>query len=502
MDKKPYYIELTEKDIDTISFVGFRYCWSDCLDGIALFSGKNELTEAEAWTIKEAMDKDTEGNHSLFPMLTRLRLSMLNCYAFMNQLYDIIYFDVLSCFCRCRCFLRLASHYIHSFTYQKGEVMKKNDETTRIVKAIKKTIPKNCTLPILENVLLTGENCIATDLNISVSIPFRSIPCVFPARDFCDVLTEHGRAFQIATNKERKIFVTAGNEKLTVAGEDAECFPVVNMIKGETVGTLSDADFQSLQTAAHFIDNEKNGRISMQHILWHQHCVGTCGKRLYWKKSDCVPFFPFSFCRKHSNCLPFSAFLGMYRLSGKTRQSRQAKFKNLFLLTATAFSSLKLFALKCSRDTIKSSLPITKNGLQSTKGIDCRRVKTKVCPGNNKQVRFSLNEKSIVSAEDIDFGREFSVKISGKYEGEPLEIGFNADILTSILKQSPAETTTILIDKANRGVIIDNNFLLMPGKIKLVTHSRIILAGYPGLFFFLPRKSAQKTHTKSAEPTR
>ena len=69
MDKKPYYIELTEKDIDTISFVGFRYCWSNCLDGIALFSGKNELTEAEAWTIKEAMDEDTEGNHSLFPML-------------------------------------------------------------------------------------------------------------------------------------------------------------------------------------------------------------------------------------------------------------------------------------------------------------------------------------------------------------------------------------------------------------------------------------------------
>ena len=48
---------------------------------------------------------------------------MLNCYAFMNQLYDIIYFDVLSCFCRRPCFLRLVSHYIHSFTYQKGEVV-------------------------------------------------------------------------------------------------------------------------------------------------------------------------------------------------------------------------------------------------------------------------------------------------------------------------------------------------------------------------------------------
>jgi hypothetical protein len=62
-----YKLRLTEEEIETIGFVGGRYCWSDSL--LALDVGENVLAEHEAWAIKEAIEADMEGGHDAFPML-------------------------------------------------------------------------------------------------------------------------------------------------------------------------------------------------------------------------------------------------------------------------------------------------------------------------------------------------------------------------------------------------------------------------------------------------
>ena len=70
-----YKIELTAEDIDTLNFVGGRYAWSDALLrlGPCVEEGETytvlELSEAEAWTLQEAFESDTEGGHRMFPML-------------------------------------------------------------------------------------------------------------------------------------------------------------------------------------------------------------------------------------------------------------------------------------------------------------------------------------------------------------------------------------------------------------------------------------------------
>lgn len=62
-----YRLNLTDSDVDTIAFVGTRYGWSSAL--LSLNAGENILQEHEAWAIVEAMDEDTQGGHSYFPML-------------------------------------------------------------------------------------------------------------------------------------------------------------------------------------------------------------------------------------------------------------------------------------------------------------------------------------------------------------------------------------------------------------------------------------------------
>jgi hypothetical protein len=79
-----YRIALSQEDVETIAFVGFRYCWSDALS--ALEPGENELTEPEAWSIKEAIDRDTEGGHLPLPMLDPRSALYKRLFAFWNSI--------------------------------------------------------------------------------------------------------------------------------------------------------------------------------------------------------------------------------------------------------------------------------------------------------------------------------------------------------------------------------------------------------------------------------
>jgi len=73
--KAAYTLVLTQDDIDSIHFVGKRYCWSDALwshcrdlddDETELVIG---LQEHEAWALNDAFKSDTKGGHQMFPML-------------------------------------------------------------------------------------------------------------------------------------------------------------------------------------------------------------------------------------------------------------------------------------------------------------------------------------------------------------------------------------------------------------------------------------------------
>lgn len=63
-----YNLHLTDDDIRTIDFVGYRYAWSSWLQDNCQ-TGDNELPEHVAWELQEAFESDTNGGHSMFPML-------------------------------------------------------------------------------------------------------------------------------------------------------------------------------------------------------------------------------------------------------------------------------------------------------------------------------------------------------------------------------------------------------------------------------------------------
>lgn len=68
-DAGGYHLFLTPEEMRDIAFVGGRYCWSEALLANCE-AGENAIPEPVAWELAEAFERDTEGGHSPFPMLS------------------------------------------------------------------------------------------------------------------------------------------------------------------------------------------------------------------------------------------------------------------------------------------------------------------------------------------------------------------------------------------------------------------------------------------------
>jgi hypothetical protein len=91
MLQKPYNIDLTDDEAETIDFVGYRYEWSSALQNLLSFDEDGNvlpvrLTESEAWNLRDAFELDTEGGHSFFPMLDPSSELARKLHAFMERI--------------------------------------------------------------------------------------------------------------------------------------------------------------------------------------------------------------------------------------------------------------------------------------------------------------------------------------------------------------------------------------------------------------------------------
>ncbi len=62
-----------------------------------------------------------------------------------------------------------------------------------------------------------------------------------------------------------------------------------------------------------------------------------------------------------------------------------------------------------------------------------------------------------ISAEDLDFANEANERLTCSYEGEDMEIGFNAKFLIEMLEHLEADEVTLKLSAPNKaGLIVPN----------------------------------------------
>jgi DNA polymerase III subunit beta len=77
------------------------------------------------------------------------------------------------------------------------------------------------------------------------------------------------------------------------------------------------------------------------------------------------------------------------------------------------------------------------------------------------QVRLSLNGKNKISAEDLDFSNEYCAEVGGSYIGEPIEIGFNGELLRDTINSFGDEFTLEMSAPNKVAVIREGNSLAL-----------------------------------------
>jgi len=71
------------------------------------------------------------------------------------------------------------------------------------------------------------------------------------------------------------------------------------------------------------------------------------------------------------------------------------------------------------------------------------------------QVKFNIAGSEIqISAEDLDFSNEANERLTCEYEGEDLEIGFNARFLIEMLSNLDSEMIKIEMSESNKAGLI------------------------------------------------
>jgi DNA polymerase-3 subunit beta len=75
------------------------------------------------------------------------------------------------------------------------------------------------------------------------------------------------------------------------------------------------------------------------------------------------------------------------------------------------------------------------------------------------QVRLKINGSELnISSEDIDFANEAHERLSCQYDGEDIEIGFNARFLIEMLKNLSCEEVMLEMSTPNRaGLLLPQN---------------------------------------------
>lgn len=356
---------------------------------------------------------------------------------------------------------------------------------------VSKVINKNSVLPVLEDYLFEVSHTpaghvltvIATDLENSISV---SVKCesesVFsfavPAIQLKIVEKLENEDLTFAyDNNTFSISVTGQNDKMKITGENPLDFPIVPKFDcTEFLGTVKSEFYPALKIMQKYVGKDdlrpamtgvffeasKDGyRLTATdaHVLKHKHQAGEFVIMDETAKNNAI--LPAKFCK---------LLAGFDNAENTTIAKTE---HNIF--ACLDFEAGKYKAVLVGR-SIEASYPDYKAVTPQNNPIEvCAQIKPllklidKAAMYANKttyQGIFSINGDIKISSQDLDFCHEYSGKIEHLgHNGENIEVGFNLQFVSKILKDLDTDCTTLELSTPTRaGVFRELNgyTLIMP----------------------------------------
>jgi DNA polymerase-3 subunit beta len=333
--------------------------------------------------------------------------------------------------------------------------------------AVANAVPSKTTLPVLANILVEaledGIRLSGTDLDIAVStvVPAEvdaEGAVTLPARKLVEIVRElPTAAIRIAAAGEQRVNLECARSRFKLLGIPRDEFPTFPAVKFEGGWTIASGDLQKLIGHVAFAASTEESRPILNGVLWElrkdqMRMVATNGHRL--ARMDVAVS---GGAEPGDFIVPPKALDQIRRLFGVADEIEIARSENhlgfrcgqTYVYTRLIEGPYPNYEQVIPRDNDRVAV-LDKQAFTST----LRRVGV-VASDQTHRVRLGFsggNVKFTVSTPDLGEAQD---EMAVSYDGEPLEIGFNANYLLEILKYIPTDEVRVTMKAPERAATLE-----------------------------------------------
>ena len=332
--------------------------------------------------------------------------------------------------------------------------------------AVTPAVPGKTTLPVLANLLVQttdkGIRISGTDLDIAVSTEVTAdVEAVgaitIPARKLSEIARELPPApVKISATGDQRITLECGRSKFKLLGLPKSEFPSFPAVQFDKAVRIPSGDLQRLIQHTAFAASTEESRPILNGVLWElrsdaMRMVATNGHRL--AKME----VPVSGGQKADLIIPPKALDQIRRLFAAEEELEVAQGEN-HLGFRSPFTSVFTRLIEGPYPGYEQVIPkdndkhaiLDKAAFTST----LRRMSV-VASDQTHRIRLSFNAgmlKFAVSTPDLGEAQD---ELPIRYDGDPLDIGFNAAYLLEILRQMPTDEVRMTFRAPERASTIE-----------------------------------------------
>jgi DNA polymerase-3 subunit beta len=333
--------------------------------------------------------------------------------------------------------------------------------------AVASTVPTRTTLPVLSNILVEatadGVRLAGTDLDIAVStvVPAEiqaEGAVTLPAKKLVEIVRELPSAgIHFSSSGEQRVTLECGPSRFKLLGIARDEFPSFPTVSFDDAWKMTSGDIQNLINHVAFAASTEESRPILNGVLWEMRedrmrMVATNGHRL--AKMD----IPVSGGSAAADLIvPPKALEQIRKLFGPADEIEVARSDNhlgfragsTLIFTRLIEGPYPNYEQVIPRDNDKA-VTVDRRALAAA----IRRVGI-VASDQTHRVRLSFSSglvKFSVSTPDLGEAQD---EIQATYDGEPLDIGFNATYLLELLKFMPTDEVRFTLKAPERAATME-----------------------------------------------
>lgn len=341
--------------------------------------------------------------------------------------------------------------------------------------AVAAAVPTKTTLPVLGNLLLEttdkGLRLSGTDLDIGVSTEVLADvespgAITVPAKKLSEIVRELPPApVKLSAAGEQRITLECGRSRFKLLGLPRDEFPAFPSVDFNKSWRVRSGDLQKLISHTAFAVSTEESRPILNGVLWEvrekeTRMVATNGHRLAKMET------PYTGSLTGDFIIPPKALEQVRRLFPSDEELEVARGEN-HLAFRSPFTSVFTRLIEGPYPNYDQVIPrdnnrvatIDKTALQSA----LKRMAV-VASDQTHRVKLSFNSallKFSVATPDLGEGQD---ELPIRYDGDPIDIGFNGMYLLEILRYMPTEEIRFTFKEPERAATLEPENWSEPGK--------------------------------------